>query len=336
MNAKFAKTLRLSVLTGAVALGASLAFVSSLHAADGPSLRTEGAPVRSGGSFVTSRQSSEGVLLGPSSAPGGPIGPEPLVTIGTTFEGFGFDDNATENGVGRLFIPPDPLGAAGTDRVIAVVNSMIEARTKAGTLLWRDSLKEFFSGVTGLPRPLGTPTFNPKVVYDHYENRFVVVTLEHVDPSNQSRILLAVSKTATPATATSADWNSLAIDSKTAIGGVDHWADYPGLEVDEEVVYITNNMRRFGASPAFGGVRLWIVHKGVLGGFYAGSPATVTVHDPYAGGGAYTTTMPCEVLGAVRPTVAPIWSRAVSPVSPAEAVQAQEEKPYRSCASTIP
>ena len=51
------------------------------------------------------------------------------------FEGFGFDDNATENG-GFRFIPPDPIGAAGKSRVIAVVNTMIESRTKGGTLKW--------------------------------------------------------------------------------------------------------------------------------------------------------------------------------------------------------
>jgi hypothetical protein len=43
---------------------------------------------------------------------------------------------------------------------------------------------------------------------------------------------------------------------------------------------------------------LWIVDKGVVGGFYAGGAAAVTVHDPYAGGGIATTTMPCEVHGA--------------------------------------
>ncbi|MFC1871146.1 hypothetical protein ACFLYF_01910 [Chloroflexota bacterium] len=73
-------------------------------------------------------ESSAGVALGPYSGPDqaqSPLSP----AIGTTFEGFNFDDNATENG-GYLFIPPDPIGAAGTDRLIAVVNCMIEAVTR--------------------------------------------------------------------------------------------------------------------------------------------------------------------------------------------------------------
>ena len=56
---------------------------------------------------------------------------------------------------------------------------------------------------------------------------------------NFSRILLAVSKTSTPATATAGDWFFHAINAKTVIGGVEHWADYPGFAVDEEAVYIT-------------------------------------------------------------------------------------------------
>ena len=260
-------------------------------------------PEPSGGSQIGSRLSSEGAYLGPDSwlgvTPESAQVPTPGATIGATFEGFGFDDNATENG-GFVFIPPDTMGAAGTDRLIAVVNTMIEARTKAGALLWRDSLADFFSPLAGAT--LGTFTFDPKVVYDQFEDRFVVVTLEQNDTfdgdsSNESRILLAVSKTATPASATAVDWNYHAIDSKTTIG-VDHWADYPGFEVDEEAVYITNNMFSFGGAPAFGGVRLWIVDKGVVGGFYGGGAAGVTVHDPYAGGGTETTTMPCHVFGA--------------------------------------
>lgn len=219
--------------------------------------------------------------------------------IDTSFLGFGFNDNATENG-GYIFIPPDPFGAAGTDRLIAVVNTMIEARSKNGALLWRDSLKDFFASASG---NLGTSTFDPKVIWDHYENRFVVVTLERTDTargdaSNASRILLAVSKTATPATATSADWNYHAIDSKINISGTDYWADYPGFAVDEEAVYITNNLFTFGATGTFGGVRLWIVNKGVSGGFYGGGTVSVTVNNPYASVGTATTTIPAQVFGA--------------------------------------
>lgn len=212
-----------------------------------------------------------------------------------TFEGFGFDDNALEN-EGFRFIPPDPIGAAGHSRVIAVVNTMIESRNKGGALKWRTSLANFFAPVSP-----ATFTFDPKIIYDQYEDRFVVVTLEVVfgsqsqDPLNVSRILLAVSRSGTPTSPTSNDWYFTAIDAKQTIGPFDIWADYPGLEADEEAVYVTSNMFTFEPFGLYGGVRLWIVDKDE---FYDGGPASVAVYDPYAiAGGLATTTMPAQVFG---------------------------------------
>jgi hypothetical protein len=199
------------------------------------------------------------------------------------------------------------MGAAGTDRLIAVVNVMIEARDKTGSLLWRDGLEDFFSSFS----PPTYSVFDPKVIYDHYEDRFLVVALELVesgsnpDSGNTSRILLAVSKTATPATATTTDWYYTAIDGKESIFLPplrDYWTDYPGFEVDEEAVYITGNLFLFSPFSGYGGSRLWIVDKGVTAGFYFnGSAPTVTKYDPYAATApdSYAiTTMPAEVYGA--------------------------------------
>jgi hypothetical protein len=216
---------------------------------------------------------------------------------GTGFLAYNFDDNATETGY--IFIPPDPIGAAGTDRVISVVNVGIECHSKTGTLIFRDALKDFFSALGA--QTLGTWTFDPKIVYDHYENRFVVVTLERTflangDPADDSRILVAVSKTSTPATPTSLDWWYMAINSKTNIGGNWYWADYPGFEVDEEAVYITNNMFPFSAGNY--GVRLWIIDKGVAsGGFYSGGAASWNIYNPIPVGFYGMTTMPALVFG---------------------------------------
>ncbi|MGH7730380.1 MAG: hypothetical protein ACRENJ_03930, partial [Candidatus Eiseniibacteriota bacterium] len=228
--------------------------------------------------------------------------PSPFAGVGPSFEGLGYDDNFTENGFRA--IPPDPIGAAGTNRLVSVVNSMIEARDKSGTLIFQDALKDFYAPLGGCA--ILTFPFDPKVVYDHYQDRFVVVALERANagvnpsPDNLSRILVAVSKTSSPATATSADWWFRCIDSKVPVGGIEYWADYPGFELDEEAIYVTTNMFTFpGVTSGYAGSRLWIVHKGTAGGFYAGGPATVTVHDPYVvPGGVATTTMPAEIHGA--------------------------------------
>ena len=209
-------------------------------------------------------------------------------------EGFGFNDNPAETGF--FLIPPDPYGAVGNSRVIAIGNVIIECRSREGELKWRDALRDFFATLSPT-----TLTFDPKIVYDQYEDRFVAVALEvagtaPVSPSNISRILVAVSKDGNPRTPTSADWYYHAIDAKTLIGTLERWADYPGLAVDEEAVYVNANMFAF-STGGFGGVRLWIIDKGALGGFYAGGSAGVTVHNPYAAGIA-TTTQPAHVFGA--------------------------------------
>jgi hypothetical protein len=110
-----------------------------------------------------------------------------------------------------------------------------------------------------------------------------------------------VSKSDNPKGPGSAHWYYMAIDAKTLIprptAPIEHWADYPGLEVDEKAIYITANMFTF-VTGSFGGVRLWIVPKGAgTSGFYDGGPATARRYDPYAGGGIATTTMPAEVMG---------------------------------------
>ncbi|MFY9609778.1 MAG: hypothetical protein WAU45_14315 [Blastocatellia bacterium] len=212
-------------------------------------------------------------------------------------EGFGFNDNPTETGF--FLIPPDPYGAVGKDRVIAIGNVIIEARNKGGELKWRDALRDFFAPVSPT-----TLTFDPKIIYDQYEDRFVVVTLEQVtgtasvSPTNISRILVAVSKDGNPQTPTAADWHYHAINAKTLVSGFETWADYPGLAIDEEAVYVNANMFTFVPFGAFGGVRLWIIDKGAGSGFYAGGPAGVTVHNPYAAAGTVaTTTQPAHVFG---------------------------------------
>ncbi|MGD8306500.1 MAG: hypothetical protein PVF17_07585, partial [Ignavibacteria bacterium] len=219
----------------------------------------------------------------------------------TTFDGFDFDRNTVLTG--SRFIPPDPIGVGGLDRVIAVVNVMIECRNLAGDSLWQDDLAGFFAPLTP-----ANATFDPKVIYDQYEDRFVVVTLEVVNagtspnPGNTSRILLAVSKTGAPASATGTDWWYFVINSEESIGGEDFWADYPGFAIDEEAVYITANMfpHQDTVTVDTSATRLWIVDKGTSGGFYDGSTASFSgPHDfPTISGGFNLTSQPAHVFGA--------------------------------------
>ena len=225
---------------------------------------------------------------------------DPLApTTQTTIEGINFEQDGNTGGF--VFIPPDPSGASGPNHVVSVVNVSLQFHQKNGTKDFSSSLRSFFAGL--FPGTANDPvnfTFDPKVIYDQHAGRFVIVTLElrdtsDGDPVNSSRILVAVSDDSNP----NGTWYATSINSKINIGGNDTWADYPGFSVDEQAVYITNNMFTFGAN-SFRGTRLWIIDKGLGGGFYSGAAAAVTVHDPAAVtgfGSTIFTLQPAHVMG---------------------------------------
>ena len=275
----------------ASALAACSLAVASVGSAFAQELMiTEGAPAISGGAQSLMMGEAD-TLSGPTSEPGAAMAlANPLPRVDKQFQSFQFADNARLNGF--YTIPPDPMGTASKSRLLAVVNVAVELRTKEGILLDESGLGAFFGDLA-----LGSP-FDPKVVYDEHSGRLLVVALVRAfGAPNVSQILLAVSKSDNPNTLTADDWRFAAIDSKTVISGSETWADYPGFEVDEEAIYITNNMFTF-STGAYRGVRLWIVDKGEGdGGLYVGGPTNVTVHDPYASVGIATTTMPALVHG---------------------------------------
>ncbi|HSF20340.1 MAG TPA: hypothetical protein VLK65_32805 [Vicinamibacteria bacterium] len=224
-----------------------------------------------------------------------PIPAAPALT--SSFESTNFDTNATNTG-GFVFIPPDPIAAAGPDHLVNVSNVTVRFHQKNGALDLNASLANFFT----LLAPANF-TFDPKVLYDHFEGRFVIVTLELVDngvcasvPACTSRILVAVSDDADP----NGTWTMTSINSELLIGSTNHWADYPGFALDEEAVYITTNMFEFEVDgTTFGGVRLWVIEKGIgTGGFYDGGMAMVTLLDPYAGAGLAAATQPAMIFGS--------------------------------------
>ena len=278
--------------------------------------------VEAGAGAATS--GSEGAAIGDGTSGGagsiqrgGPTTPPFLSTFGS----LAFDDNSAN--IGGLFIPPDPIGAAGPDHVVSVTNVSIQFHTKTGTPLLDAvpgppvtgvSLAAFFAPLTP-----ANPTFDPKVIYDQHAGRFVVVTLERLDVvlgdgMDSSRILVAVSDDSDP----TGTWFMTAIPAtltffnSTLAASVAHWADYPGFAVDEEAVYITNNMFSFlTTGGAFGGTRLWVIDKtaGAGGGFYGGGTPTVSLFDPYGASPDCLTmapfcgiSQPAHVFGAPATT----------------------------------
>ncbi len=222
------------------------------------------------------------------------------------FDGINFDDNVEYNDL--YFIPPDAIAAAGPDHVVSVVNAMVEWHAKgvppetfspgnstAAYLQYRNSLRAFFADLQ--PQ---TPTFDPKVIYDQYAGRFIVVTLERqasIEPGDLATIMIAVSATSDP----NDGWYFQAIDALELIGGSNNYADYPGIAVDDKAIYITANMFSLSSS-VFGGSRLWIIDKGLgAEGLYDGYSSESNRYDPSTLAqlpGQSATLQPAHVFGS--------------------------------------
>ena len=260
-------------------------------------------PLPTAGSGVPSVHDAEGQ---PASAAPGPRNPALTPFLQGTIESFNYDDNVTFNS-GNAFIPVDASCAVGPEHVITAGNAIIEWRTKdylGSTPQYRASLKSFFAPIPapapnpGVGTSLGTFGFNPRVLYDQYAGRFLVIVLERWDvaigsASNESRILLAVSKTSDP---NDGFWYH-AINSKTTISSADTWIDYPGVAVDDKVIYLTGNMFGFNNGP-YAGVRLWIIRKAAA---YSDDDPSIffIVRNPYASAGFVTTTIPAQMFGSL-------------------------------------
>jgi len=150
-----------------------------------------------------------------------------------------------------------------------------------------------------LPKSPANQTFDPKVLYDQYEDRFLVITLESVNTGvaldDNSAVLLAVSATGDP----TGTWYFTRIDVDEVIGGFDSWFDYPGFAIDEEAIYISGNMFRFASTgPQFpNGTRLVIIDKGITNGFYDNDTAAVSIINPIPGTFFSNTIQPAHVFG---------------------------------------
>ena len=229
--------------------------------------------------------------------------PDPLApALSVTFDGINFNEDANLNGFFQ--IPPDPSGAVGASHVVNVVNSAIEWYTKAGVMQNRQTLSSFFASTPVTPPQ--TLTFDPKVIYDQYAGRFIVTTMERIEASgmipNQSRVYFAVSDDSDP----NGIWHRFALNTEEVINTRQTWADFPGLAVDSEAIYYTNNQFAHNnqtQAGVFQGQRLRIIAKAP---FYAGGvaiantydPATLASANPAGDGFALATTMqPTQMYG---------------------------------------
>ena len=89
--------------------------------------------------------------------------------------------------------PPDPVMACGQTYLIQAVNAAFAIFTKTGTMYSQTDLYTFLGSLAD-----GVTLSDPKVVYDQYSQRWVIMILGRDDNNSKSLYLIAASETSDP------------------------------------------------------------------------------------------------------------------------------------------
>lgn len=134
--------------------------------------------------------------------------------------------------------PSDTTGARGDSFIVAAVNTQVAVYDLNGTQVLPPLQLEALN-----PASVGHFTFDPKVVYDQYDDTFILAYLVQEDSPRLSLILtVAIPNATAPSTGT---WCSRSFAGDALPGGRDTWADYPGLGYTDTRVTITTNEFEF-------------------------------------------------------------------------------------------
>lgn len=185
----------------------------------------------------------------------GATGPASLApTIANSFEGI----RATG------WQPPDNcIGVGNTDDVLVGVNIDLAGYRKNGNQRFRwPNMSTLFQSVL----PSGVGLFDPRILFDHYAQRWCVVSAARGSNPNSSYLMVGVSKTADSA----GSWWVYRLDAtKDGSTSTSNWGDYPMVGFDGQCFYIACNM--FAFNGGFQYCKLRILYKNQL---YNGQPIT--------------------------------------------------------------
>ena len=160
------------------------------------------------------------------------------------------------------FIPPDFDVAVGPNHVITVDNGRWRIWDKNGNLVKSINTDQWFASTFS-----GANTFDPKIKYDHHNNRWILILLHQSDAPQVGQFLISVSDDSDP----EGTWYNWAIPSNVyGMSNSGSWGDYQGVGFDDEAVYLTANQFFFGSS--FQGCRIRILNKSQL---YANTAGTL-------------------------------------------------------------
>lgn len=190
-------------------------------------------------------------------------------------------------GIGATdFEPPDCATAAAHGHVMVAVNATAAVYSSTGAVETAPvSLTTWFSNVIQ-----NAKIFDPKLTFDQYADRWLLLTAALNDNPHGSWFLLSASDTNDPNGA----WSNYALDMMESEAGADAWADYPCMGIDQRALYLTGNMFVFDGEFKYSKLR--IIDKSLV---YAGSALTFKDFTGLVNqdGSLAFTVQPCHVFG---------------------------------------
>jgi len=168
---------------------------------------------------------------------GGPLVPSPTPT-----QNFLAQEDGPKIGTTSFTIPPDTMGAVGLDKVFTQTNSNFRIHDKATGAPLSTVNSDTFWAPAG-----GSGVFDPRVVYDPYNNRWITTIVSNAS-SPQSSVLIGVSATSDPQgtyylyryiVGCAAGGTSPVTGAACNAGG--EWADFPMLGFNKHWVTVSWN-----------------------------------------------------------------------------------------------
>lgn len=152
-------------------------------------------------------------------------------------------------------IPNDNTMAISNDGIIvsAINTNIIFYDTKNDTLLKKVALKVFSDTID----TVSTHQYDPKVIYDYQQDRFIIVYLAGSSANSKSNILVGFSSTNNPMDL----WHFYALPGD-AVNDTS-WTDYPAISLSDDELYITGNLLEYGGSwqTSFRQSVIWQIDK---------------------------------------------------------------------------
>lgn len=161
------------------------------------------------------------------------------------------------NNLARFTPCDNAMAISDSGFIVSADNYTIEYYRDTPDSLLQHQLHHTFYGDTLL---FEVP-FDPRVIYDHYAKRFILITLTYKDSANNS-LIVSFSQNEDPRNG----WNHYRLNSDTM--DVQQWMDFPTIGMNKNEVFIAGNMVRDNDSGIVGNKMFQIRKKEG----YAGNP----------------------------------------------------------------